>query len=245
MVDKQEERECAQRLHIEREGWIFNPAGAQRSVLFVRHTQSTANAGGPTMAHEAIPLSQAGKLQAEELSALLPEAPSQIWVSPFLRALDTAAPYCARVEKAANTLADLREFDAIDPALLQGMMGAERRPIADAYWGRGDADERMGARAETFREFESRVDAVRRHQLPRFADGAVIFGHGQWIAMLMWRMMDFGIANGQGMKSFRRYQMGMPMPNGAAYRFTEIVPGRWEVRAEHAIHARMTALATA
>lgn len=214
-------------------------ARPQRSVLLVRHAQSTANAGGLTMAHAAIPLSAVGRLQADELAALLPESPSQIWASPFLRAQDTAAPYAMRVGVSVQPLADLREFDAIDPALLQGMTGVERRPIADAFWGRGDPDERMGPQAETFREFEARVDAVRLTQLPNFADGAVVFGHGQWMAMLIWRLMGFGLANGQSMRVFRRYQTGLPMPNGAAYRFTELAPGRWQVQAEHGIHARL------
>ena len=133
-----------------------------RTLTLVRHGQSLANAGGLTMPHADIPLTDAGQAQAHQLVRLLPAAPVRVLTSPFLRARQTAAPYCAHTGMAAQEQPLLQEFDAIDPALLQGMDGAQRRPIADAFWQAGDAHARMGAAAETFHEFGQRVQAYMR-----------------------------------------------------------------------------------
>lgn len=205
-----------------------------RSIHFVRHGQSHSNVGGLTMAHHAIPLTELGHAQAQALATLLPSVPSCVWTSPFLRAQDTAAPYCTMAGQSAQALELLHEFEMIDPDLLEGMTGAERRPVADRYWEEADPDRRMGTRAETFREFEGRVEAFRRQWLAQLPDGAVLFGHGMWTALLFWKLLGFQATDSQGMKAFRRFQLGFPMPNGAVYRLTELAPGRWEITADQA-----------
>ena len=215
-----------------------------RKIYFVRHGQSLANAGGVTMEHHAIPLTDIGHRQAAALSVLLPDSPSEIHVSPFVRARDTAIPYCQRVALQPFIGDGLREFETIDPTLLIGMTGAQRRPIADAYWTEGDAFKRMGERAETFVEFSARVAAFKALTLPTISDNAVVFGHGMWIAMLFWQLMAFPYDDGFAMKAFRRFQMGFPMPNGAVYCFTETAPGHWGVKANERVLRLMVDLAS-
>ena len=66
------------------------------SIVFVRHAESVSNAGGITMPHETIPLSEKGREQAQTLAASLPPAPAAVLVSGMVRTHETAAPYCAR-----------------------------------------------------------------------------------------------------------------------------------------------------
>jgi broad specificity phosphatase PhoE len=214
-----------------------------KTIYFVRHGQSQANAGGVTMEHHAIPLTDIGRRQAQALALMLPQSPAGVWVSPFVRARDTARPYCERLSRQAVVLDEAREFETIDPALLEGMTGAQRRPIADAYWAESDVSKRMGARAETFLEFAARVARFAAVELPKLPDGAVLFGHGMWMGMLLWRWLGFGAADHLDMRSFRRFQLGLPMPNGAVYRLLEIAHGHWTVAAETAIMRRMAGLA--
>ncbi len=54
-------------------------------IYFVRHGQSTANAGGMTMEHADIPLSQLGRAQATLLAALLEVQPVLVLTSTYLR----------------------------------------------------------------------------------------------------------------------------------------------------------------
>ena len=205
-----------------------------KSILFVRHGQSVANAGGVTMEHAAIPLSSLGVRQAHTLAALLPAKPACVFTSAYLRAQETAQPYCYLVGAKAEALPLLNEFSTIDPALLAGMNGEQRRPIADAFWKEADPCKRMGEKAETFTEFSQRVsDFV--DGFDSIPDGSVLFGHGMMIGLMIWNLLGFNTIDSVGMKHFRRFQSGLPMPNGAVYHFDEVAPGRWQVRADEAI----------
>ncbi|MDO9354480.1 MAG: histidine phosphatase family protein, partial [Solirubrobacteraceae bacterium] len=161
-----------------------------KTITFVRHGQSLANAGGVTMAHDAIPLTELGHRQAAALADVLDLRPARIWVSAYGRTAETAAPFCAKVGLRAEIHPALHEFSAIDPALLEGMTGEQRRPIADAYWREGDPAQRMGPQAETFAEFDARVgDFIDR--LDELDDGTLLFGHGQWFGLVVWKLLGF------------------------------------------------------
>ncbi len=200
-------------------------------ITFVRHGQSTANAGGLTMPHNLIPLSELGQLQARALATVLPDNPSLILTSEYVRAVHTAQPYCNRVGLLSQTHPLLHEFSTIDPAMLEGMYGEQRRPIADAYWQESNPDMRMGANAETFTEFDQRVTAF-LPELQHLPDRSVLFGHGMWIGMLVWKLLGFSLRDSSGMKAFRRFQMGLPMPNGAVYRLEERSAGHWRAQVD-------------
>ena len=200
-------------------------------IYCVRHGQSTANAGGVTMEHAAIPLSRLGIAQAEVLAGLFDSAPSRILVSSYVRALETAAPYCARVHRQAEVHPLLHEFSALDADQLQGMMGAQRRPLADAYWAAADPQLRAGPKAETFAEFSARVDTFVL-ELARLPDRSVLVGHGIWFGLLFWKLLGFTADDSAGMRAFRRFQTGLPMPNCAVYEL-DCPHGehRWNLRA--------------
>ncbi|MDO5692714.1 MAG: histidine phosphatase family protein [Pseudomonadota bacterium] len=201
------------------------------TLTLVRHGQSLANAGGLTMPHADIPLTDEGHAQAAALARVLPGSPALVLTSPFLRAQQTATPYCERTGMAARVETLLQEFDAIDPALLQGMDGAQRRPIADAFWQASDAHARMGGAAETFHEFGQRVQRFIDDVLPTLPDGTVAFGHGQWIAMLCWKLLGLGLDDGAAMRRFRLFSSGLPLHNGAIWRVYRLPAGGWHMRA--------------
>lgn len=200
-------------------------------LTFIRHGESIANAGGVTMAHDAIPLSELGKAQAQALATALDLQPGRIVVSEFLRTHQTALPFCNKVSMQPVIHSALNEFSCLDPALIQGMVGAQRRPIAEAYWQAADPEQRMGKQADTFHEFEQRVTAF-IPELDSLPDKTVLFGHGIWFALLTWKLLGFNARHHQGMKAFRRFRSGFPMPNTAVYRLESFTPGRWRVQAD-------------
>ena len=199
-------------------------------LYFVRHGQSLSNAGGPTMEHATIPLTPLGLAQADALAHFLAEHlqgdPSRVLTSPFTRARDTAQRFCDKTGRQAEITPLLHEFETIDPALLQGMTGEQRRPIADAYWGRADPHERMGTQAETFAEFEGRVAAF-MGKLASLPDRSVMFGHGMWMGLMVWKLLGLSANDSQGMKAFRRFQLGLPIANCVVYVLESAGPGRW------------------
>ena len=202
-------------------------------IYCVRHGQSVSNAGGVTMEHAAIPLSPLGVAQAAALAELLDIEPSRILTSSYVRALETAAPLCARWQRQAKVHPLLHEFSALDADRLLGMTGVERRPLADAYWAAADPEIRMGPKAETFLEFADRIDAFQL-ELARLPDRTVLVGHGIWFGLLFWRLMGFAVRNPTGMRAFRRFQLGLPMPNCVVYALEGPHDGRWNVRADEA-----------
>ena len=203
-------------------------------IYCVRHAQSTANAGGVTMEHSAIPLSPLGRVQAAELARLLDVEPSRILVSSYVRAVETAAPLCARLQRQAEVHPLLHEFSALDADQLKGMLGIERRPLAERYWAAADPHVRTGPKAETFVEFTDRVDAF-LPELARLPDSSILIGHGIWFGLLVWRLMGFAVRNPAGMRAFRRFQTSLPMPNCAVYKLEGPHDSRWNVSADDAL----------
>jgi broad specificity phosphatase PhoE len=92
------------------------------------------------------------------------------------------------------------------------MTGAERGPLAAAYWQQADPALRSGVRGETFAEFDARVTAF-MGELDQLPDPTVAFGHGMWMALLLWKLLGFSAEDSVGMQAFRRFQIGLPMPN--------------------------------
>lgn len=212
-----------------------------KTITFIRHGQSVANAGGISVAHHAIRLSSLGELQADVLSTLLPAKPPLILTSSFLRAQQTASPFAQRIGVSATDHSLLHEFDNFDLPLIAGMNGAQREPLREAYWRAADPNQRMGEAAETFTEFDQRVDTFMPH-LQELPDQTIVFGHGMWIGMLIWKLLGFSSSDSLGMKTFRRFQMGLPVPNCAVYYIRENSSGDWSVRFDKTIMRQIQAV---
>jgi broad specificity phosphatase PhoE len=65
-------------------------------AIFIRHGQSTGNAGIPCHDLALLKLTELGWQQAREVAASWTEIPSRIVTSPFLRTQQTAAPTIER-----------------------------------------------------------------------------------------------------------------------------------------------------
>lgn len=197
------------------------------TITLVRHGQSVSNAGGVTMPHATIPLTELGHRQASAVVAHLPARPAQLRVSPFTRAQDTARPYSQHTGVPITTDPALHEFETFDSALLQGMTGAQRAPVVDAYWAAANPHRRMGEHAETFAEFDQRVQHFYQHTLPMLPDATVVFGHGMWMACLLWKVLGMTGCDSAAMAAFRRFQLGFPMPNTCVHQLIGTPDGAW------------------
>lgn len=201
-------------------------------VWLVRHGQSAANAGLPTDDPGAIPLTAQGVAQAQAFADALPAGEYAVWTSTYVRARDTAAPTLARLDRAAREHPLLHEFVTLCPARCAGTTYRARMPWVDAYWMRGDPDFRDGPGAETFREFATRVRDVRR-DLHDQAGTTLVFGHGMFFAQWIWQALGFPWEDRAAMAAFRRFQLGLPMPNAGVYRFSRHGAG-WQLQVDAA-----------
>ena len=89
---------------------------------------------------------------------------------------------------------------------------------------------RTGDDKETFTEFATRVRAFRDIVLPVLPNETVIFGHGTWIALLLWMQLGFNPLVERGMRRFRSFQQGLPMPNTSIWCAQELTPGHWRAQ---------------
>lgn len=199
-------------------------------IWLVRHGQSAANAGLPTDDPDGIPLTDQGVAQARAFAASLPDGKYTVWTSGYLRARDTAAPTLQKLAVEATTHPQLHEFVTLCPQRCAGTSYRQRMPWVDAYWSRCDADFRDGTQSETFREFAGRVETVRRDL--RDASGKVlVFGHGMFFAQWIWQELGFTAGDDLSMTAFRRFQLGLPMPNTGVYRLLGH-GGHWRLQAD-------------
>jgi alpha-ribazole phosphatase len=204
------------------------PRASMKCLAFIRHAECVANAGGITMP-APFPLSELGRQQARALAGTLELEPSTILVSGLLRAQQTAAPFCQRfaMHPVENPMLD--EFAVIDPDLIEGLDAVRRHPFTQAYWQDPDPHRRLGKAADTFAEFNRRVEGF-IEALAALPNATVIFGHGIWFSLLTWRLRGHRANDAKDMRCFWGFQLGAPIPNGAMFRLTQTGKASWSVQ---------------
>jgi 2,3-bisphosphoglycerate-dependent phosphoglycerate mutase len=186
---------------------IFN---GPLSVAFVRHGESTANAGFTTTDPSTIPLSATGQLQAFKWAESLKSPPSLLVVSPFLRARQTAEPLENRFRSLPMEIWPVQEFTYLSPVKSAGTTGAQRRPRVDSYWARADVIFEDGDSAESFASFMTRVNLTKTklEELPATGVRSVLcVGHGQfWQALRATMQGSIVEINAAAMRRFKHLE---------------------------------------
>lgn len=187
------------------------------TIYFIRHAESTANAGGLSRPNHQVCLTEQGQIQAQTLSARLNFIPHKIVVSNFIRTLQTAQPWLNKLEMTAETEPLIREFDNFGYSIIKGMTGEERRPLALKYWYSPDLHQRFGEDGETFAEFSARVSTFLEN-LTRYEHNSVLFSHGMFIRLLIWRLLGYPMDNNAHLLAFRKFIPAVNVPNTGVFR---------------------------
>ena len=188
-----------------------------KTIYFIRHGESIANAGGMTMPNAQIPLTEKGHGQAKLLAENWEVDTPLILCSEFLRAQQTAGYLADKLQLSIETEPLLNEFNTLCHSIITGLTGEQRKPIIDKYWLDANTQIAMGESAESFFQFGGRVQEFHNYYLHDIPDKTVIFGHGMWFAMMSWIILGFHSYTPTAMQAFRRYQIGLPMPNCFSY----------------------------
>jgi broad specificity phosphatase PhoE len=151
-------------------------------AIFIRHGESTGNAGVPCHDLAAIELTERGHEQARQVAASWTQAPALIVTSPYTRTRQTAAPTIARFPGVPVEVWPIEEFTYLQPARWNGTRSAERMPHLERYWSAADPDYCDGEGAESFGTLLRRCEAAlaRLAAMPP-ASLVYVFGHGQFI----------------------------------------------------------------
>lgn len=186
-----------------------------KSIRFIRHAESAANAGLPTNDPSSIPLTERGKqaaaLAAEQYKG--PE-PNLIVVSPYLHAKQTAEPFITRFPNATVETWPVQEFTYISPARCVKTTAAERRPLVEKFWSFADPRHVDGEGAESFLDFTERVLATLGKLRARPEENILIVCHGIYMnATAFYRHSEENPHAPDSMRRFHQYTKKFPISN--------------------------------
>jgi 2,3-bisphosphoglycerate-dependent phosphoglycerate mutase len=171
--------------------------------IFIRHGQSTGNAGIPARDLSLLELTELGWRQAKQVAASWTEPPSLIVTSPYLRTQRTAAPTIERFPNVPVEVWPIQEFTYLQPSRWNGTLSAERMPHIERYWAEADPAHCDGEGAESFGTLLQRAQAalVRLAAMP---DDALVyvFSHGQFIQAARSLVIDTALSSREKMRKF-------------------------------------------
>ncbi len=153
-------------------------------AIFIRHAESTANAGLKTEDPTSITLTPEGFAQAARVT--LPGRPDLILSSRYIRTTLTAEPTVRRYPDVPYEVWEIQEFTYLSPDKYRGTTVQERTPMAVEYWLRGDTAYLDGPGAESFDALTERCRRVIRDLKIRGCDLVAAFSHQQFITALKW-----------------------------------------------------------
>lgn len=211
-------------------------------VTIYRHGQSTANADAPTDNPRDIPLTPLGIQQAEILSknVNLDDVPTLIVTSPYIRTGETSAPLRKRFPRASHEEWPIQEFTYLCAEKYRGTTRGDRVAHVTAFWDKADPNHKEPG-TESLIDLFGRVDAM-VDRLEEYAEtdplaDVVIFGHGQFMRAILWRMLtNSDLIDADGMRAFRAFCSVLVVPNTAALPLRYNLDNEWFVGALSVAH---------
>lgn len=153
-------------------------------VWFIRHGESTTNAGEISQDRHSTRLTALGEEQAAAVSLKIPRAPDLIIVTPYIRTHLTAAPLRARFPASPVEEWPLHEFAALGDHNYTNRTWTERVPLMKEFWERNDPDYVDGAGAESFSGMTQRILTGFDRLKQRQENFTVLFAHGYILQMV-------------------------------------------------------------
>lgn len=150
-------------------------------AVFVRHGQSTGNAGIPCTDLATIELTELGHAQARDVAASWDGPPRLIVTSPYLRTRQTAQPTIDRYPDVPVETWPIEEFTYLQPSRWNGTRSAERMPHLERYWSDADPAYCDGEGAESFATLLRRAEAALARLVALPFHSVFVFSHGQFI----------------------------------------------------------------
>lgn len=132
-----------------------------KSLYFIRHGESLANAGGTPLPNADIPLTQKGHTQARDRLVHWQQLgihPSHIYHSAMLRTQQTALPFCQHYDMTASTLDFLDELNTLAFDVIKDISVDARCQINQGWWQTMELNDRHGVGADSFGAFIGQVD---------------------------------------------------------------------------------------
>jgi broad specificity phosphatase PhoE len=201
----------------------------ERRVFFIRHGQSTGNAGVPSPDLALIALTDLGWQQARAVAANWTERPTLLVTSPYLRTQQTAAPTIERFPDVPVAVWPVEEFTYLQPTRWNGTRAAERTPHLVRYWNQADPAYCDGEGAESFGTLLRRAEAT-LHRLAALPAASLVyvFSHGQFIQAVRAVVAEAALDDRGKMLNFWRPGAPPAISNAEQVAF-RLVAGHWQL----------------
>ncbi len=195
-------------------------------AIFIRHGQSTGNAGIPAHDLALLELTELGWRQSREVAAGWIETPSLIVTSPYLRTQQTAAATSERFPNVPVEVWPIQEFTYLQPSRWNGTRSVERMPHIERYWVEADPRYCDGEGAESFATLLQRAKAALDWLKAMPHDALVyVFSHGQFIQAVRSLVINFELTERQKMRKF--WGKGSPAIGNAELVELSVEDGVW------------------
>ena len=198
-------------------------------ATFIRHGQSTGNAGIPAHDLALLELTELGWRQSKEIAAGWTEMPSLIVTSPYLRTQQTAAATIARFPNVPVEVWPIQEFTYLQPSRWNGTRSSERMPYIERYWAEADPEYCDGEGAESFAALLKRAQTALDRLAAMPEDVLVyVFSHGQFVQAVRSVVIDAELSERDKMRKF--WGKGSPAISNAELVELSVADGAWRHR---------------
>lgn len=190
-----------------------------KTVWFIRHGLSEANAGLPTTDPGLIALTPAGHGQAKILADTIGVQPDLVVCSSYIRTQETARPLLEKYPQVKTVVWPLHEFDFLAPETCLNTTMEQRRPMVKKYWDSCQPDYVHGPGAESFNNFRNRVIQCIQRLEERDENLMMVFAHGH-VMRLIWQYFSRPEPESElhEMLYFRDRMTLLPVPNTAVFK---------------------------
>lgn len=186
------------------------------AVWFIRHGESEANAGLPTVHPVTTSITEKGIKQAKQIALAIPQPPCLIVTSPYIRTKQTAQPTIDRFPDVPHIEWQVQEFTFLTPAHYHNTTIHQRRPRVDAYWEKCDPLFVDGEGAESFSIMIDRVQQMRSKIEQLNEKFVVVFSHGRFMRAILWVFLTNKTEpTPSTMRRFWAFSESISVPNGS------------------------------
>ncbi len=159
-----------------------------KTIYFIRHAQSQANAGQATFDNETIGLTETGEQQARQLAQTLTGTPDLIICSKYIRTQLTAVPVIAKLPNTPVDILPLHEFTYLSPTICAGTTAHRRQNWVFDYWESCNPSFVHGVGAESFDQFMTRIEECLAILQTDKAQNMYVFTHG-YVLRAIWQIL--------------------------------------------------------
>ncbi len=192
-----------------------------KQVLFIRHAESVANAGGRTPNVETIALSERGKQQALKLVETIQIVPELVIVSPYIRTSLTAEPLIKKHNITnIQVWEEVKELTYLDRVKYANTTQAEREVGVKEFWQRNDPNFRDLNGSESFNDLIGRIKLTLQKIENLTEEKIAVFTHGQFLLALRMYLLDGEDKN--LMSKFWEEYSNYPIGNAQIFTFEDL-----------------------